>query len=423
MIFESFNTALTAYFAAVFVLAVILGAVVNKTNFCTMGAVSDVVNMQDWGRMRAWFLAILVAMLGVILFEAAGLIDLSSTQPPYRRAQFPVVEYILGGLIFGIGMTLASGCGNKTLIRVGGGNIKSILVMVVLGIVAYYTINPIPGTEHNLRGLLVWWWSSPLAIEFSVAQDVGHVLAGPDNATGVRLMIGLALVAGVGWWIFRSAEFRSNRDNIVAGVVIGLCIALAWLVTDNIRLQDSWGDEHSLPGYVQEWDFVTDGEEAFRPASAGGVNTQSFTFIGPIAQTINYLARGADNAYLTFGVVSVSGVILGSLLWALLSRSFRVEWFVNGRDVLNHLVGAALMGFGGVMAMGCTIGQGVTGLSTLALSGFFTLGSIILGSALTMKIQYYKMLYDEEATFAKALITGLVDMKLLPGSLRKLEAL
>jgi uncharacterized membrane protein YedE/YeeE len=115
------------------------------------------------------------------------------------------------------------------------------------------------------------------------------------------------------------------------------------------------------------------------------------------------------------------GVIAGSLLWSLLSRTFRFEWFSSFRDFVNHLVGAILMGFGGTLALGCTIGQGITGISTLAIGSFVAFAAIVLGSALTMKVQYYKMVYEEEATFMKALVASLVDFHLLPGSLRKLD--
>ncbi len=121
--------------------------------------------------------------------------------------------------------------------------------------------------------------------------------------------------------------------------------------------------------------------------------------------------------------MAVFGVILGSLFWALLSKAFRVEWFVNIRDFLNHVIGGALMGIGGVLALGCTVGQGITGISTLALGSFLAFGGIVLGSAMTMKIQYYKMVYEDEASFGKAFVTALVDFKLLPGSMRKLDAI
>ena len=135
MVFESFADSLSFFLWSTFVIALIMGAVVNKTNFCTMGAVSDMVNMGDYSRFRAGLLAIAVAMLGVIMFESAGLMSVDDAFPPYRGSQIIWLENILGGLMFGIGMTLASGCGNKTLIRIGGGNIKSIMVFIIIALI------------------------------------------------------------------------------------------------------------------------------------------------------------------------------------------------------------------------------------------------------------------------------------------------
>ena len=136
MIFEDFSTAHQTVLLVVFGIAFVMGAVVNKTNFCTMGAVSDLVNMGDSGRIRAWILAMAVALIGVIVLEASGAMSVDQTLPPYRGSNFAWLEYILGGIIFGVGMTLGSGCGNKTLIRIGGGNIKSILVFAVIAVCA-----------------------------------------------------------------------------------------------------------------------------------------------------------------------------------------------------------------------------------------------------------------------------------------------
>jgi uncharacterized membrane protein YedE/YeeE len=158
-----------------------------------------------------------------------------------------------------------------------------------------------------------------------------------------------------------------------------------------------------------------------KPAQGRPLSPQSFTFINPMGQTLGYAAGGFKAALLTFGVMAFLGVIAGSLLWSLLSRGFRFEWFSSIGDFTNHLFGAVLMGFGGVLAMGCTIGQGITGISTLALGAFLTFGAILLGSALTMKIQYYKLVYEEEASFSKALVAGLADFHLLPNALRRLD--
>ncbi len=136
MIFETFAESLSFFLWSTFVISVILGVVVNKTNFCTMGAVSDMGNIGDYGRFRAWLLAIAVATIGGSVLEYIGLVNATETFPPYRGNQLIYIENILGGLLFGIGMTFASGCGNKTLIRIGGGNIKSILVFINNGLIA-----------------------------------------------------------------------------------------------------------------------------------------------------------------------------------------------------------------------------------------------------------------------------------------------
>ena len=140
-----------------------------------------------------------------------------------------------------------------------------------------------------------------------------------------------------------------------------------------------------------------------------------------MGQAFGYALNSFDKTLLTFGIMACFGVAAGSLVWALITRSFKWEWFASMQDVVNHVIGAILMGFGGVLAMGCTIGQGITGVSTLALGSFIALAGLIFGSALTMKVQFYRMMYEEEASFSKAFITGLVDLHLLPESLRKLD--
>jgi hypothetical protein len=420
MAFETFFQAQSALLWATFAIALIMGAVVNKTNFCTMGAVSDAVNMGDMGRMRAWFLAIAVAMIGVTILEFIGLVDPVASFPPYRANQLIWAENILGGLMFGVGMTLASGCGNKTLIRIGGGNLKSIVVLLIIAVIAYFMINPFPGSDQTLMSVLFYDWIRPLAVTFSTPQDLGSVIAG-DNAAIARLVIGGLLGLMLLIYVFKSADFRSSFDNILGGMVVGLAVLAAWYVSSNVAI-DLDGEMHSLSGYVQQWDFLADSAEG-KPADSRPLSPQSFTFINPMGQTLGYAASGFNAKLLTFGVMAFFGVIAGSLLWALVSRGFRIEWFVNLKDFTTHVIGAVLMGFGGVLAMGCTIGQGITGASTLAIGSFLAFAAIVLGSGLTMKVQYYKMVYEDEASFFKALITGLVDFKLLPEKLRKLDAI
>ncbi|OZA31162.1 MAG: hypothetical protein B7X93_00495 [Hydrogenophilales bacterium 17-61-9] len=392
MTYEDFSSAQSFFLWSTFAIALIMGAVVNKTNFCTMGAVSDWVNMGDTGRMRAWVLAIAVGVLGVMGLEAAGLVNLGNTFPPYRQNNFPWLENVLGGALFGIGMTLASGCGNKTLVRIGGGNLKSIMVLLVIALIAYFMINPFPGSDQTLYSTLFYPWTNPTAVALTTNQDLGAMLFGDNVATG-RMVMG-ALIGGLMLvWAFKSADFRSSFDNILGGLVVGLVVLAAWYISSNV-LVNADGDILSLQSYVQDWDLYAPAD-AVRPAAAGPLAAQSFTFINPMGQTLGYFASGFNGTLLTFGIMALAGVIAGSLLWSLISRSFRIEWFASVSDFVYHLIGAILMGFGGVLAMGCTIGQGVTGFSTLALGSILTFVAIVVGSAATMKVQYAIMMRGE----------------------------
>ena len=420
MVFDDFATAQSAFLWGSFAIAVILGFVVNKTNFCTMGAVSDWVNMGDTGRFRAWVFAIAIAMLGVAGLEYSGLVAPGDAFPPYRAGQLIWAENLLGGILFGIGMTLASGCANKTLIRIGGGNLKSVLVLLVIAVVAYFMVNPFPGSDQTLFTLLFYDWIRPLAVNLKTSQDLGAVLGGTANAPLLRLAIGGVLGLMLLVYVFKSADFRGRFDNILGGLVVGLAVLGAWYLTSNVLI-DLDGEQYAPREYAQQWDFLAD-SPAGKPADTRPLSPQSFTFVNPMGQTLGYVSAGMKSSYLTFGVMSLFGVLLGSFLWALVSRGFRFEWFASVRDFVNHFIGALLMGLGGVLALGCTIGQGITGISVLAIGSFIAFGGIVLGSALTMKVQYYRMVYEDEASLPAALITALVDLRLLPQGMRRLEA-
>jgi uncharacterized membrane protein YedE/YeeE len=209
----------------------------------------------------------------------------------------------------------------------------------------------------------------------------------------MNLVAGSVIALGLAWLAFRSGDFRGNRDHVVSGIIVGLAVVAGWYITAG-PMGVEWRDYAA---------FATD-----RPSR---VAAQSFTFVSPIGDTLRYLFNPAQLSLINFGVMAVAGVMLGSFLYAVLSGRFRLEWFASFRDFLNHVAGGLLMGFGGFLAMGCTIGQGVTGASTLALGSFLALGAMILGSAITMKVQYY--LLDDQG-FWRALRLGLADLRLLP---------
>ena len=378
-----------------FAIAAIMGAVANKTNFCTMGAVSDWVNMGDTGRMRAWLLAIAVALVGVLTMETMGIIAISSdTFPPYRTENFAWLRYVLGGVMFGIGMTLASGCGNKTLLRIGGGNLKSVVVLGIAMVAAYFML----WTDFFNDAFMSWM--GPTVISLGAhniqSQEIGAViggLMGAEDIARMHLIVGGVFAAGLLFFIFKSRDFRSSFDNILGGLVVGGAVIAGWYVTGGPM--------------GQAWKEYAD----FAAEVPSRVATQSYTFISPMGDTARYLMEPGQFSLINFGIMALTGVIVGSFLYALISRSFRFEWFRNVSDFISHAVGGALMGIGGVLSMGCTIGQGVTGMSTLALGSLITLFAIIFGSAMTMKVQYYML--DEQGFFG-ALRSTMADFKLLP---------
>ncbi len=387
------------------VLGAALGAVSNGTSFCTMGAVSDWVNMGDMRRLRSWFLAITLAIIGIAIMELTGMIDISGGRPPYRNSMFMWPRFIVGGLMFGVGMTLASGCTNKLLVRAGGGNLKTIFTFATVGICAYIM------TRTDFYGIVFHSWMAPISFDFqtvgiadsSIGTIIGSLL-GFKNPASINLYAALALAVVFLFIIFKSKDFVESKDALFAGLVIGILTAITWYITAG-----SMGIEWKETAEFME----------FPPPAVG---PQSFTFVNPMSETIVFYKEGLNFNLITFGMCTQFGVLSGSFLYAISSRSFRFEWFASKSDFFRHVIGAALMGIGGILAMGCTLGQGVTGVSTLALGSFLALGSIIIGCALTLKVEYYEMIYEEEASFMKALLSSMVDLRLLPERLRKLEA-
>jgi uncharacterized protein len=364
--------------ALVFLVALIMGAVAHKTRFCTMGAVSDWLNIGDTGRMRSWLLSMAVAIAGVLVLQMTGKASIPvDTFPPYRTANFAWLRYLLGGLMFGIGMTLGSGCGSKTLIRVGGGNIKSIVVLIAAAVCAYLMV------WTDFYAVAFNSWIAPTNLNLAQhgirTQALGDVLAGMSGGgDGARwnLWLGWIVAGAIAAFVFASRDFRASFDNILGGLVVGLAVVAGWYITAG--------------ALGQEWKEFA--EMSAAPPSR--VEVQSYTFISPMADSLHYLTAPGNFSLINFGIMAFIGVVAGSALYAAFSRSFRVEWFANRGDFFNHVLGGALMGIGGVLAMGCTVGQAITGVSTLALGSLLTFGSIVAGSAATMKYQYWRMMRE-----------------------------
>jgi uncharacterized membrane protein YedE/YeeE len=355
-----------------FGLGIIFGFFANKTNFCTMGAISDVVNMGDWGRMRAWLLAIGVAILGTNVLAWQGNIDL--TRSFYTGPNFTWLAYIVGGLCFGVGMTLASGCGNKTLVRVGGGNLKAVVVFMYMGYAAYVTLK---GIFAVVRVNVLQ--APAVTVQLPTHQTLPHLLQGSTGMDLATLQLVLALVISLALIAFAvlNKDFWENKDNFLAGLVIGGVVVAGWYVTGHI----GWGEN---PDSLEEMAFGTNSKVM-----------ESMSFIAPTAYTIELWAYWTDTStVVTWAIATVFGVGIGSFLYAVATKSFRWEHFISAQDMFRHIIGAVLMGFGGVTAMGCTIGQGITGFSTLSLGSILAFVSIVIGATATMKYEYMRMMRE-----------------------------
>jgi uncharacterized membrane protein YedE/YeeE len=346
-----------------FALAVVFGGVAQRTHFCTMGAVADAVTMGDWSRMRMWALAAGVAVLGFNAMVALGWVEAGNSI--YASPRFVWLSNAVGGVMFGFGMVLASGCGSKTLVRLGAGNLKSLLVFFVLGLAAFAT----------LKGVTAVWRLATVdraALTLASGQDLPSLLA---EATGVArptlaLLLGALFGGGLLLWALARPEGR-RADVLLGGLATGAVIAAVWWVSGRL-------------GHVAEHPLTL--EETF--LATNSQRMESFSFVSPIAYTLDWFIFFSDQSkLLTLGIVSTAGVVLGSAAVALATRTFRWEGFAGVEDTANHLVGATLMGVGGVTALGCTIGQGLSGLSTLSLGSMVALLGIMAGAVLALRWQ------------------------------------
>lgn len=330
-----------------FVAGIVFGGVANKTNFCTMGAVSDMLFMGDSKRFRAWMMAIGVAILGTQALHISGQIDISSSI--YLTSNFGWLGGIIGGLLFGYGMTMAGGCGNKTLVRIGGGNLKSIVVAIIIGIFAYMTLRGLIGLARLELEKTNIDLSETSKLE---TQSIVEMIARLINAEteSIRLAVALIIAGTILIYVFKSAEFRSSLPDMAAGLIIGLMVPVGWWITGVLGFDD------------------------FDPTPLF-----SFTFVSPTADSLQYLMT-FTGATINFGIATVGGVIVGSFLVAISTKSFHIEAFSDKSDMMRHMFGAAIMGVGGILALGCTVGQGITGMSTLSLGSALALLSILFGA-------------------------------------------
>ena len=323
------------------VIGLVYGIVGLLSGFCLLSSLRGWWAEGDTRLVRAFALALAVALIATQGLAAYGAVDL--TKSVYLQPSFSVPLMFVGGLMFGYGMVLANGCGSRALVLLGRGNLRSFVVVIVLGITAQMT----------LRGLI-----APIRVPLlqSTLTRPAH-LSLPEllpvigGGIAAHLVVALAISAALVIFAFSHEPFRRAYGQVVAGIAVGLLVTAGWFAT----------------GYL--------GADDFNPAAV-----TSLTFIAPVVDTVQYVML-STGLTLSFGIAMVFGVFAGSLLTALATRRFYLEGFVSPQHMLRSVAGAVLMGTGGAMALGCSIGQGLTGISTLAISSFVAVAGILSGTA------------------------------------------
>ncbi len=338
-------------------LGLLLGWISRFAGFCTLGAIADWYASGDRSRLRMWLLAIAVAILGTQLLILTDQIQVKDSFYLSQRVFW--LSNITGGLLFGFGMALASGCGARTLIRIGGGSLKAMVVFLVMAVVAFITM-------RGLLGVIRVETLEKVFFALKSPQDISSLLTVGLSVGAEQSRIAVTAIVAVGLFgfVFFDRDFRSQPRRIIAGALIGLLVVTAWWTTGRL-------------GFIAEDPNTL--EPRFVSTNTRGI--ESLTFVAPLAYWLDLLMFWSDSSRtITFGIATVSGVVLGSLIHAVATRSFRWEGFQSRQDLSRHLVGAVLMGFGGVVAFGCTIGQGISGLSLLAIGSMLTVVAIIAGA-------------------------------------------
>lgn len=315
---------------AALVIGALFGAVIQRGHFCTMGCVSDAVLFGSLRRGRAWALAAATALTGSQALDLAGMIDLAAT--PYRAAPLFWLGSVVGGLLFGFGMVLAGGCVSRNLARLGAGSLKALVTLLVTAVAALATLSgALAPLQAGLRAVGTVSTGADQGLPALAAAATG---AAPLAASlGLTVGIAGALLA----FALRDREFRRHREDLAMALLLGALVPLAWAT-------------------------------AAYPAG--------LTFVQPAGEGLLWLTSGGA---LASGVTLVAGTVLGATVMAARQGSLRLEAFAGSADLVRHLAGGALMGVGGALAFGCTVGQGLTGAATLSLGSWLAVAAMLAG--------------------------------------------
>lgn len=328
------------------IIGVLFGAIGQRTGFCLLRGLKNRWEAGDGRKLRSFALAMAIALLGSQILAVVAGVNFGGSV--YAQTSVSWLLLPLGGVLFGYGMVLANGCGARSLVLLGSGNLRSLVVLLCLGISAYMAMS---GVLAHAR--LALEDMTRFALPVATLPDWLISSGVPDRVAVWSLTAVLAGLPAI--YALSSSEFRRSTPDLMGGVLVGLLVVAGWWVT----------------GVV--------GDDFFDP-----VRLASLTFVAPIGDSLHYMMISTGIS-LTFGVTVVGGILLGSLVTALMTRSFRWQGFDSPRHMRRSVLGGVLMGIGGVLALGCSIGQGLTGYSTLSLTTYMAFSGIVFGAWLGVK--------------------------------------
>jgi uncharacterized protein len=329
-------------------IGVAFGLVGQRTGFCLTSGLRNYLLERDGRKLRAYVLAMVTGILGTQLLASLGLIDLGSSL--YLQPTFSWLLLPAGGVLFGYGMVAANGCGARALVLLGTGNLRSLLVVLCLGVSAHAVLR---GVLAPARLWLAEWTAQTPGWEVPTLPGALRSLGLPSGfATGLALLF---LTVPLLFFVLSSRDLRASPRDWIGGALIGLLVAAGWYAT----------------GYV--------GADPFEP-----VRVVSLTFVAPVGDAIQYLML-ATGMRADFGILVVAGVPVGAFVAALAGGGLHWQGFESPAHMLRFVWGAALMGVGGALALGCSIGQGLTGVSTMALGSLLAAAGILNGAAAALR--------------------------------------
>jgi len=323
---------------------ILLGLAARLGRFCTMGAIEDLLYGGSDRRMRMYILAIGGAITGSFALQSLGLFD--PTGSYYLSIRFMPLAAIIGGLLFGYGMALAGNCGYGCIARLGGGDLRAFVIVLVIGVSAYWTLM---GPLAILRNRLFIQEDVTSDLPPGLAHLFSEMLGLPVPVIG--LFLGLVICIGA----LANRGFLRDPKGIFWSLVFSAAIVSGWA-----------GSHHIATTGFSDLPVV------------------SHSFSAPVGESLLYVMTGSARAP-SFAVGSVVGVALGAFIGSLIKGHFRWEACDDPRELRRQIIGAALMGVGAVLAMGCTIGQGLSAFSVLAFSAPLTFAAIFAGAAFGLR--------------------------------------